>query len=259
MRLIVDTFRDTGFYITDDQDRLMAFTWHNCEECNVQDESTVIGKTCAELFPLVLAEVYMKRDQEVRRTGKPIVNQVFSHGVDRSTDMRIVSVFPLKDARGRIIGTVCTYRSVSCGDSIPDWYGRIRSVVAHIDAHYHERIVLEDLAAIVGMSVTTFRRVFGEVMQTTPNRYLTTIRLNAARKLLVDSTKLIGIVAMLGRERRKTPVSEASSPRGRRPAGPLSTPRRETRRVRFCASVENRLSPTLRHYQQIPFCRSSRR
>lgn len=194
-RSVIDTMRDTGFYITDDQDRIMAFTRHNCEECNVRDETEVIGKTCRELFPPVLADVYMKRDQLVRKTGRPIVNQVYTHAVDQSTDMRIVSVFPLRDLRRRIIGTVCTYRSIAAGGSIPDWYGRVRSVVAYVDEHYPEHITLELLARVAGMSLTTFRRVFSEVMQTTPNRYLTTIRLNAARKLLTQTDKMISQIA----------------------------------------------------------------
>ena len=194
-RSVIDTFRDTGFYITDDQDRIMAFTLHNCEECNVRDESEVIGKTCRELFSPVLADVYMKRDQQVRQTGRPIVNQVYTHAVNRSTEMRLVSVFPLRDVHGRIVGTVCTYRSIAGGDSIPDWYGRVKSVIAYIDAHYAERITLAVLARVAGMSTTTFRRVFAEVMQTTPNKYLTTIRLNAARKLLTETDKLISDIA----------------------------------------------------------------
>ena len=173
----------------------MAFTRHNCEECNVRDEAEVIGKTCRELFPTVLADVYMKRDRQVRESGRAIVNQVYTHAVDHSTDMRLVSVFPLRDRRQKIIGTVCTYRSLAAGGSIPDWYGRVKSVVAYIDAHYQERITLADLARVAGMAPTTFRRVFAEVMQTTPNKYLTTIRLNAARKLLTDTDKLISDIA----------------------------------------------------------------
>lgn len=195
LRAAFDTLRDTGFYITDANDRLIAFTRHNCEECNVPDETHVIGHTCAELFPPILADVYMKRDREVRRTGKHIINQAFTHSADRSTDIRIVSVFPIRNVRGKIIGTFCIYRSVSCGDNLPDWYGRIRTVVAHVDAHYAEPLTNAGLAAIAKMSLATFCRVFTATMQTTPNKYLTTIRLNAARKLLTTTDRLVSEIA----------------------------------------------------------------
>ena len=195
LKAVVNTFRDTGFYITDDQDRLVAFTQRNCEECNVLTELDVIGSTCAELFSPILAEVYMARDRQVRETGVPIINQIYTHSVDRSTNIRIVSIFPIRDRKGTIIGTVCTYRSATSGESIPDWYGRLRETVAFIDQHYAERLSLEELARIANLSVTTFRRAFCETMQTTPMKYLTTIRLNAARKLLTTTNKLISDIA----------------------------------------------------------------
>ena len=122
LKAVVNTFRDTGFYITDDQDRLVAFTQRNCEECNVLTELDVIGSTCAELFSPILAEVYMARDRQVRETGVPIINQIYTHSVDRSTNIRIVSIFPIRDRKGTIIGTVCTYRNATSGESVPDWY-----------------------------------------------------------------------------------------------------------------------------------------
>lgn len=192
---VFNTFYGTGFYITDAHDRLVAFSQQNIENCNVRNEADVIGKTCADLFPAVLADVYMARDRQVRQTGVPIINQTYTHSVDRSTDLRIVSVFPVRNRRGTIIGTVCVYRSAAAGDAVPDWYGRIRDIVAYIDAHYADKLELADLARIGNMSVSSFRRLFSTVMQTTPAKYLTTIRLNAARRLLVTTNKLITEIA----------------------------------------------------------------
>ena len=46
------------------------------------------------------------------------------------------------------------------------------------------------------MSVATFRRIFAETMQTTPMRYLNTIRINAARRLLTRTDKLVSEIAV---------------------------------------------------------------
>lgn len=195
-KAMFDTLPDATFYIMDDHDRIMAFNRRNCETCNLHDEMEAVGLTSADLFPPVLAEVYMARDREVRRTGKPILNQVYAHGADRSTDLRIVSIFPLRSIQGRIIGTTCVYRTVASGESVPEWYDRIKSAVAYVDAHYAERFTLERLADIAHLSPSHFRRLFSEVMQTTPAKYLTTIRLNAARRLLVTTDKLITEIAV---------------------------------------------------------------
>lgn len=196
IRTMFDTFQGTGFYITDNRDRLIDFSLQNLDNCNVRDKRDFLGKTCAELFSPIFAEVYMARDREVRRTGRPIINQVYTHGADRSTDLRVVNVHPIRDRRGTIIGTVCAYRTIAAGDALPDWYGRIRSVVAHIDAHYAEKLSIADLAKLAGMSVTHFRRIFLQVMQISPLKYVTTIRINAARKLLISTDKLLTEIAV---------------------------------------------------------------
>ena len=138
-KALFDTLPDATFYMMDDQDRIMAYNRRNCENSNIRNEMEIVGKKSSEVFPAVLAEVYMARDREVRRTGKPILNRVYGHGADRSTDLRVVNIYPLRDAEGAIIGTVCLYRTVASGDSKPDWYGAIRKAVAHIDAHPVQR------------------------------------------------------------------------------------------------------------------------
>ena len=51
------------------------------------------------------------------------------------------------------------------------------------------------LARISNMSASTFRRAFKKTMETTPGVYLTTIRINKARKLLIDTDKTISDIA----------------------------------------------------------------
>ena len=194
-KALFDTLPDATFYMMDDQDRIMAYNRRNCVNSNIRSEAEIVGKKSSEVFPAVLAEVYMARDREVRRTGKPILNRVYGHGADRSTDLRIVNIYPLRDVRGKIIGTVCLYRTVASGDSKSDWYGAIKKAVAHIDAHFAEPLALSALAAVSGMSVTSFRRTFKQVMEITPGSYIATIRINHARKLLATTDMKIFDIA----------------------------------------------------------------
>ncbi len=183
-KALFDALPDATFYMMDDQDRIMAYNRRNCENSNIRNEMEIVGRKSSEVFPSVLAEVYMARDREVRRTGKPILNRVYSHGADRSTDLRIVNIYPLRDVRGKVIGTVCLYRTVASTESKPNWYGAIKTAVAYIDEHFAERLSLADLARVSGMSVPSFRRTFAQVMEMTTGDYIATIRINHARKLL---------------------------------------------------------------------------
>ena len=193
-RRMFDLIPDTKFFIIDDKDRIITFNRQNLENGNFKDEMEVVGKTRAEIFPAPFAKVYMERDREVRRTGKPIIERAYTHAADYSTDIRIASVFPLHDRRGKLIGTATVYRTKPCG-AIPDWYDRIKGAIAFIDGHYSEKITLKQLAESSGLSQTLFSRLFMKAMQTTPIRYITEIRLNAARKLLANTDMTLANIA----------------------------------------------------------------
>lgn len=194
-RQMFDLVPDTKFFIIDDKDRIITFNLQNLENGNFKDEMEVVGKTCAELFPAPFAKIYMERDREVRRTGKPIIERAYTHAADYSTDLRIASVFPLHDRRGKLIGTATVYRTKPCGGAIPDWYDRIKGAVAFIDAHYADKLSLRQLAESAGLSQSLFSRLFKRTTQTTPIRYITEIRLNHARKLLSDTDKTLAEIA----------------------------------------------------------------
>ena len=195
-RQMFDHVRDTKFFIIDDQDRIIAFNRQNLENGNFKSEMDVIGKTCAEIFPASFAKVYMERDREVRRTGKPIIERAYTHAADYSTDLRIASVFPLHDCQGKLIGTATIYHTKPCGGEIPNWYDRIKGAVAFIDEHYAEKLTLRQLAESSGLSQTLFSRLFKRIMQTTPIQYITKIRLNQCRKLLSETDKTLADIAV---------------------------------------------------------------
>ena len=133
--------------------------------------------------------------RQVRETGEAVENKVYTHASDHSTDFRLASVYPLRDARGRVIGTTTVWRPVAAGDNLPDWYGCLKRTVAFIDKNYARPLTLQMLAAEAGMSVTHFRRRFADILHITPARYLATIRINAAIRLLTSTNKLLAEIA----------------------------------------------------------------
>ena len=194
-RKILDFFPGAGLYIIDAHDRIVAFNHRNCEANNIVSEMDYIGRTCKDIYPTEFAEQYMALVRQVRETGVAVENQVYTHAADHSTDFRIASVYPLRDAHDAIIGTATVWRPVASGDTLPDWYGCLKRVVAFIDKNYARPITLQTLAAEAGMSVTHFRRRFTGILHITPARYLATIRVNAAIKLLTSTHMLLTEIA----------------------------------------------------------------
>ncbi len=194
-KALFDALPNVLFHIVDKDERMVAMNPLCLANVNATRELDIVGESIADFFPPVLAEVFIARDREVLETGQPIVNRIYSHRSDRALGLRAMNVHPLFDSRGRIIGTAAAYTNVATSESMPAWYERIKDVVAYIDAHYAEDLTLAQLARIANLSETSFRRLFKSVMNITPGRYLVTIRLNAARKLLATTDRLVADIA----------------------------------------------------------------
>ena len=184
-----------AFYMKDLDCRIMAINQRNREICNIKSEWDAIGLKSSELFPNAYAQNYMMLDQEVIHTGKPVLGRVTRYPADRSMTVSIANVYPLHDLSGKLIGTARAYYLAPDTDESASRYGQIHTVATFVEQHYAEPIRLSNLVAMTGMSTTVFKKVFAEVFQMTPGKYLTTIRLNAVRKLLEETDKLLSDVA----------------------------------------------------------------
>lgn len=193
-----DMFYDVptiAFYMKDLDCRIMAINQRNREICNIKSEWDAIGFKSSELFPDAYAQNYMMLDQEVIRTGKPVLGRVTRYPADRSMTVSVANVYPLHDLSGEIMGTARAYYLAPDTDKSASRYGQIRTVATFVEQHFADPIRLPDLVAMTGMSTTVFKKAFAETFRMTPGKYLTTIRLNAVRKLLESTDKLLSDIA----------------------------------------------------------------
>ena len=184
------------FYMKDTEGRIMALNRRNCDVCNIKDEWDAIGLKSSEIFPSPYAEDYMSIDQEVLKNGKPVLGRITQYPADRSMNFMISNVYPLRNRKGIIIGTARAYRLSSDNGTETLRYGQARTVSEYVEKHFAEEISLKTLVSISGMSKSTLIRTFSEIFNMTPWHYLTTIRLNAARKLLETTDKLLTDIAI---------------------------------------------------------------
>lgn len=197
LKAIMDTLPMVAFYLKDAEGRIMALNPFNCEICNVRSEEDALGKKSSDLFPALLAESYMARDKRVLSTGLPIVGALNTLTADRSSSPRRTNTFPVFNQSGQVIGTACaSYRAADVAN-VDSWHARTRlePAIRHFERHFAEHISIPALARLVGMSETHFRRCFNDAVGCTPLKYLTTMRINAARELLEKTNRTIADIA----------------------------------------------------------------
>ena len=74
-------------------------------------------------------------------------------------------------------------------------FGEVRAAIEWMSTHFDRPVRIEDLAARVGMSVTTFHRHFKAVTGESPLAYQRLVRLLAARELLITEQRHVTSVA----------------------------------------------------------------
>lgn len=190
--MFVDMLRelpDAAFYIKDATGRIVTLNQRNCEICSLADEFEAIGLRSDQLFASSLASAYMEDDAKVLKTGKALVNVLSPYPNDYSDNFEYKSVYPVRNANGRVIGTACLYRLVPNPEKVPSWHGLMKRITGYINEHYAECITVEHLAKLSGTSVSKFTRAFVRTFDISPGKYVSNIRLTAARQLLEHSDK----------------------------------------------------------------------
>lgn len=74
-------------------------------------------------------------------------------------------------------------------------FSRLQTVLNHIHQHLSDDLSAEALAALADISLAHFRRIFHEAMGMPPHRYILSVRLERARKLLTLSNLPISRIA----------------------------------------------------------------
>ena len=83
-------------------------------------------------------------------------------------------------------------------NGIPECREEIEKACAFIEQHLEERISLDEICGCAGLSKSTLLRAFTKSKGITPYRYLETIRINRAKKLLAEGVSPIETAMQTG-------------------------------------------------------------
>lgn len=193
---LFDHLPDTAFFMKDSAGRYIAVNQSLVERCGCRDKQELVGRHVREIFPKELAQLYAQQDQNVVRTGRPIIDHLELHWYShRRPGWCLTTKLPMRNLAGRIIGVMGISRDLRApGDreTIPT---SLASTLEYLEAHCDEPISPSSLARRAGIPSVRFARLIKRIFRLTPNQLIMQTRLAAAARLLTDTDKPVAEIA----------------------------------------------------------------
>lgn len=172
------------------------------ELLGVKRPADLVGKTARDLFPPDLAASYEQQDEHVLRTGEPLHGQVETierHDGTRAWFVTSKSRLLVADEHGRGVPVGVTSMSVDLrapesmeGESAQ---AGLASALHHLHRHLDERLTIDDLALVAGLSRDHLDRICRRSLGGSVGQIITRIRIDRAMHLLSHSDVPVGEVA----------------------------------------------------------------
>ncbi|QDU75710.1 HTH-type transcriptional activator RhaS [Bremerella volcania] len=193
---LFDYLPDVYLYVKDRESRFIAANQSLWKMRGYESESEMLGKTDLDLHPRYLAERYMAEDRQVMESGTPLPNQIWLvPSQPGELKWFISSKMPLKSATGEIIGIAGVMRDLEKAKSAATSFDAFEKVVNFVLRNYEQPLRVNDLAAMVHLSVSQFDRRFKALYHMTPQQYILRVRLHAACHEILASGGTVAQIA----------------------------------------------------------------
>ncbi len=161
------------------------------------DEEELLGRPEPDFVPPDLCERYAADDTAVLESAIPVVERVeLVTTADGSIAWHNTTKLPLFDNHGSVIGVAGVMREVGKMHANNARLLSMAPALETIMRDYAEPLSIARLAEQVSLSRSQFNRQFKKKFQTTPLKYLTKVRIDAACRLLAETELPISDIAL---------------------------------------------------------------
>jgi AraC-like DNA-binding protein len=187
---------DVCYFAKDRQRRFIAANQALVNMLFRLSEQDILGRTDHELIPSYLADAYREDDLTVLNDGAEIINKVelVTHN-DLAVYWYTTTKIPLRNSRGEIIGLEGMTREFRPASTEMGPYPELYRLVDYIGENFEQKLTIEQLAQVAGMTVRTFERRFKERFHISPISYLKKVRINSACRQLTQTNNLLADIA----------------------------------------------------------------
>lgn len=185
---------DVNYFAKDEHGRFVQADDGFVKMLGASCRADVIGRTDYDFFPADVAARFVADDRAVMTTGEPLIQHIEPvPRPDRTFVWRTVTKVALYDSLGLISGIAGVTCRVHAENAT--CHPGIFAAMQHIGKHYGETLTVRDLAQLANLSPRAFERHFARTFSTSPLRYLNSVRLRAARHLLLTSQDSLAEIA----------------------------------------------------------------
>ncbi|MDA7882019.1 AraC family transcriptional regulator [Akkermansiaceae bacterium] len=167
------------------------------EELHGMCEADVVGKTDFDFHAPEIASGYRAEDELVMRRGEVLANQLWMVP-DRLGVLHwwVSTKTPVRLPRGEITGVAGAMYEINDAAGVMSPYRRIEAALQMMHESFRESLRAEELAGVCHLSVSQFNRVFRGSLKQSPKAYLNRLRINASKKLLIESEMPLSEIAV---------------------------------------------------------------
>lgn len=190
-----DLLPDILFWVKDTESRILYANQHFVEHQGYKVLDHILLKTDFDFSSKHLAFQYVNDDKRVMN-GYIVADRLELNQTSNgelawfSTSKKMIC-----DDNGNLLGTYGITRHLQKTSKALSHVRAIEGPVNYIREHYHRNICVEELAELAHLSVSALERRFKKHLAKTPNQFINEIRLENARKLLVETRLPISQIA----------------------------------------------------------------
>jgi AraC-like DNA-binding protein len=182
------------FWVKDESHKFIhanqAFIAHQ----EVKGIAQIIGKSDFDFAPAHLAKQYIRDDNKII-SGQTVTDRLEMNMTQTGdTAWYVTSKRPLLSKTGEIIGSYGVTRHLQKQAMALSGFEAIKAPVDFIRAHYHSQFSIEQLANVAHLSISALERRFKKYLDKTPKKFINEVRLENARRLLIESNMPISQV-----------------------------------------------------------------
>jgi len=182
-----DLLPDALFWIKDNEHRFIHANQSFVEHLGTSCIEQIIGKTDHDFSPSHIAKQFLRDDDKIL-AGKSVTERL-EMNMTQSGDVAwfATSKRPITNEQGKIIGSYGITRHLEKKTKAISSVEAIKVPVEYIRENFQYQFSIEKLAEVAYLSVSALERRFKKYLAKTPKQFINEVRLENARKLLIET------------------------------------------------------------------------